>query len=113
MNEIGRKGEELTAKYLQNKNYEIIEKNYSCRFGEIDLIAKKENFICFIEVKTRKQDAFTTGFEAITVSKQRKIIKTAQYFLAYNKKYQNLQPRFDCVEVNSKTKRITYIKNAF
>ena len=78
----GRLGEQLTAEYLEEKGYEIVERNFKCRFGEIDVIAQNDRYLAFVEVKTRSADGLSHPFEAITPSKRAKVIKTAQYYLS-------------------------------
>ena len=73
-------GEDLAVKYLQNKGYKVIERNYQKRYGEIDVIALIDNTLVFIEVKTRKSISYGTPMEAITYRKLRELIKTAQYY---------------------------------
>ena len=109
----GSNGESYAAEYLQNKGYEIITRNFSSRFGEIDIVCKKDNFIVFVEVKTRGRKALISGREAVTTGKQKKIIKTALIYLSA-KGITNLQPRFDVVEIMI-TERVTveHIINAF
>ncbi|MBQ9847158.1 MAG: YraN family protein [Clostridia bacterium] len=109
----GSNGESYAAEYLQNKGYEIITRNFSSRFGEIDIVCKKDNFIVFVEVKTRGRKALVSGREAVTTGKQKKIIKTALIYLSA-KGITNLQPRFDVVEIMI-TERVTveHIINAF
>ena len=110
----GKIGEHFTAEYLQKKGYEIVDMNFKCRFGEIDIIARNEKYLAFVEVKTRKADGMTHPFESITPSKRAKVIKTAQYYLM---KFQTeLQPRFDAAAVftaDGELQRIDYIENAF
>lgn len=92
-NPRGAFGEEYAAKILSEAGYRILAKNFSCRFGEIDLIAEKDGILAFVEVKTRKKDSMVSGAQAVTTAKQRKIIATA---LIYLQRYPcNLQPRFD------------------
>ena len=109
----GSNGESYAAEYLQNKGSEIITLNFSSRFGEIDFVCKKDNFIVFVEVKTRGRKALVSGREAVTTGKQKKIIKTALIYLSA-KGITNLQPRFDVVEIMI-TERVTveHIINAF
>lgn len=95
---IGDFGEKLACDYLKSKGYEILDRNVYSRFGEIDIIAKNNEYIIFVEVKTRKEGAMVSGVEAVTLSKQKKIIKTAISYLL-DKSY-HLQPRFDIIEVN-------------
>ncbi len=113
----GAAGEILAARYLRANGYELIEVNHRSRFGEIDIIAEHAGYLAFIEVKTRGEAALYEPREAVTYSKQQKIIRTAMGYLA--KHPTELQPRFDVVEVymeNSaplKAKRIEHIENAF
>ena len=79
--EKGRLGEELAALMLEEQAYEILFRNYRCRFGEIDIIARKKGILVFIEVKTRCGNGFGEPAEAVTRSKQQKIRQTALYFM--------------------------------
>lgn len=114
---VGRFGEQSAAEYLKKKHYKIIGLNYSCRFGEIDVIAANKKYIVFVEVKLRKSDAFAEAKEFVTRSKQEKIIKTASLWLSQNET--ELQPRFDVIEIyapdgsSSKSMIINHIENAF
>ncbi|WMJ23942.1 ribonuclease HII [Paludicola sp. MB14-C6] len=113
----GALGEQTTADYLVANGYEIVAKNYHSAYGEIDIIAQKENILAFVEVKTRKEKGLATAREAVSRSKQTKIINTALMYLQENglKK----QPRFDVCEIylDSDTgtivTEVNYIKNAF
>ena len=101
-------------KYLEEKGYEIVERNFKCRFGEIDIIAQNDRYLAFVEVKTRSADGLSHPFEAITPSKRAKVIKTAQYYLISHET--NLQPRFDAAAVfteNGALVKIEYLENAF
>lgn len=113
---IGQKGEDIAVSYIKNKEYIVLDRNYHSRFGEIDIIAKKENYIVFIEVKTRHENAMVTAFESVDMIKQKKIIKTAMIYLM--KHDVNLQPRFDVIEVlfekgSGSIKAVNQIENAF
>lgn len=117
---LGVDGEALAATYLEDLGCRILERNFTSRFGEIDIIAVTPDgkYLCFVEVKTRKSDKnIATGLESISAAKQRKIIKTAEYFLVKNRRLvekENLQPRFDCIEVNVGEKvDFSLIENAF
>ncbi|MBQ8562987.1 MAG: YraN family protein [Firmicutes bacterium] len=79
--EMGRLGEEMAALMLQDQDYEIICRNYRCRFGEIDIVAMKKGVLTFIEVKSRTGTAFGEPAEAVTWSKQQKLRQTALQFL--------------------------------
>ncbi|MCQ2459688.1 MAG: YraN family protein [Ruminococcus sp.] len=112
--EIGKLGEEYVCRYLVQNGYEIAERNYRIKGGEIDIIACDSDYIVFVEVKSRKPDSLVTGFEAINKRKKGLIIKTAADFCY--KHPNQLQPRFDIAEVlidNGKVLNIDYIKNAY
>jgi len=114
---IGKQGEILAKNFLLKKDYKIIDTNYRCKLGEIDIIAVKDNKICFIEVKTRNSLAFGKPFESVNYFKQNRIKKISQLFLILNKHFQNLNPRFDVISIylpkGSKKVRLEFIPNAF
>jgi putative endonuclease len=95
---IGALGEDLAVRYLKKKFYRILERNYRSRFGEIDIIAQKKEFLVFIEVKTRNSFMIARPCESVGFSKQKKIILTAQSYIV-QKGLCNRQPRFDVIEV--------------
>ncbi|MDR0984593.1 MAG: YraN family protein [Ruminococcus sp.] len=112
--EIGNIGETCICKYLLKYGYEILKRNYVVRGGEIDIIASNENYIVFVEVKTRKENSLVSGFDAITKNKKRLIIGAAEKFIRTNKI--KLQPRYDICTVTMRgvqPVRIDYIDNAF
>ena len=79
---LGAYGEDLACKYLQAKGYVILERNFRCRrFGEIDIVASKAGVLSFIEVKTRRSSRYGKPAEAVTLAKQRKIYRVAEYYL--------------------------------
>ncbi len=114
---LGNFGEDMAALFLRRKGYRIVERNYSCKFGELDIIAQKGNYIVFVEVKLRKNADFAEAREFVTAAKQRRIISTAMLWLSQN--VSNLQPRFDVIEVyapkGKKTllPKINHIQDAF
>lgn len=114
--DIGSFGEDIAANYLKNLGYTIFERNFKCKIGEIDMIGKDNNYIAFIEVKTRYGNNYGTPGESVTYSKQLKIYKTAQFYILKNKIHK-LNFRFDVVEViidsKKNTPSIRLIKNAF
>ena len=107
----GREGEAKAADYLRRKKYEVIGANYRCRFGELDLIAKKRELVIFVEVKLRKNDRFGAAADAVTFSKQDKLRKTAASWLAAHDC--DAPTRFDVIEIYTDTGRINHIENAF
>ena len=114
---MGDKGEDLTAKYLRERGFIITKRNIHYRYGEIDIIAENAQYILFVEVKTRKNNAFVSGFSAVDIHKRRKIIATAEEYLS--KSLTELQPRFDVAEITvfgekERTEyKMNYIENAF
>ncbi len=93
----GAAGEVLAARFLRDKGYKLLSSNFRCRQGEIDIIATKDGYIVFAEVKTRQQDALYAPREAVTIAKQRRLIQTAGVYLS--RFPTDLQPRFDVIEV--------------
>ena len=113
---LGRWGEERAAEYLRKKGYTILGMNYTCRRGEIDIIAKQGKFIAFVEVKLRKDARFAQAREFVTYSKQQRIMTAAMLWLSSHET--RLQPRFDVVEVYAPQGtegpvRIEHIEDAF
>lgn len=94
--ELGAWGEERAAKYLRSKGYTILERNFRCRAGEIDIIALR-GVIAFVEVKLRRDSEFAEAREFVTPAKQRRVILTAEYWLVSHRT--ELQPRFDVIEI--------------
>lgn len=94
---LGRWGEALAAEHLRRAGYQILAANWRSRFGEIDLIAADQNYLCFVEVKLRKSAAFAEAREFVTRAKQQRIIMTAELWLGETGC--ELQPRFDVVEI--------------
>ena len=98
--EIGNNGENISVKYLTQNNYEIIERNFLCKQGELDIIAKDLNTkeIVFIEVKTRTNQKYGAPVDAVDRVKQKHIYKAAQYYL-YKNHIENVNCRIDIIEV--------------
>ncbi|MDO5018527.1 MAG: YraN family protein [Lagierella massiliensis] len=110
--DIGNFGEDIAKAYLEKKGYTLIDRNYSSSFGEIDLIMNKGEVLVFIEVKLRKNSDFGRPRDFVTSSKQKKILKTALTYMS-KKQLQELQPRFDVVEILTDNNYIEHIENAF
>jgi len=107
---LGFFGEQRAVKLLKKKRYKIIEKNYKDKIGEVDIIAEKQGFLIFIEVKTRVSDDFGRPAEAVTVAKQRKYRLMAMgYVNRFG--YEDTPIRFDVIEILGK--EINHIENAF
>lgn len=96
--QLGLKGERIAARYLMKKGYRIIEKNYSCRFGELDLIAKKGDILCFVEVKLRSSTVYGAPAESIGWKKKSRILKTIDFYL-YSHDCAKTNLRVDVIEL--------------
>ena len=114
---LGRLGEALAAQWLRERGCRILAAGWRCRQGEIDLIAREGNFLCFVEVKLRKSGSFARAGAFVDSRKQEKLRLAAQLYLAENPT--QLQPRFDVVEIyapqGTETCRpqISRVENAF
>jgi len=111
-------GEALTADYLRKRGYVIVAAKYRCRFGEIDLIARKGERLCFVEVKARSETEHGLPREFVTAAKQQKLRVTAQHYLSTHR-LDDAPCRFDVCEIYGEPERepdqirIEYIENAF
>ena len=94
---LGAFGERKAANYLRLHGYRIVDTNCRYRQGEIDIIAKRRDYIVFVEVKLRKNNAFGEAREFVTPAKQQRVIMAAQLWLQAHET--ELQPRFDVVEI--------------
>lgn len=112
---IGRFGEEIVSQFLIDRDYYIFENNFICYIGEIDIIARKSDYLCFIEVKSRYSVKYGNPRESINSYKQKKIKNIAQFFISKNKLH-NYIYRFDIAEVVFRENGeyiVNYIENAF
>ena len=113
--ERGRIGEDTCIWYLEKHGYVTLDRNVHSRYGEIDVIAENDTFLCFVEVKTRAADAVVSPVEAVDYKKQQKIVLTAQQYLQAHP--MDKQPRFDVFEVilgdDGKPKQVRLLEDAF
>lgn len=111
--EIGKIGENIATKYLEQIGYEILQRNFECKQGEIDIIAKDKEEIVFVEVKTRANMLYGKPKEAVDTIKQKHIYKSAEFYI-YIKHLENLPVRIDVIEVYKKKEKyfLNHIKNA-
>ncbi len=112
---LGNKIEDLAEVYLVKNQQTIIDRNFYSRFGEIDLITQDKDTICFVEVRHRKTDKYGSAAESITLAKQKKIQKTALFFIQKNPKFQAFNYRFDVIlsQGSSSNIQFEWIKSAF
>ena len=111
---VGLEGEKLAREYLKQQGYNILETNFYCRFGEIDIIAKINNEISFIEVKTRKQIRYGFPAESVNDYKKKHMYKSVEFYTYLYNLY-NFEISLDVIEVylfEDKEARIEHIKNA-
>jgi putative endonuclease len=102
--------EEDAAVYLIKKGYEIIARRYKTKLGEIDMIAKKKNLICFVEVKIRQTE--TEALESINFKTQQRIENAALHFISTHPEYSDFEMRFDVIAI-SKPFQIRHLDNAW
>ena len=108
----GSDAEQLAASYLRRQQLILVEQNYCCRFGEIDLIMRENKTLVFVEVRMRSSDVFGGAAASITAAKQKKLLRTARHYIAGT----NAEPacRFDVVLLSGTNGRdVKWIKNAF
>lgn len=110
----GKRGEDLAVAYLQRSGYRILERNYRCFLGEMDIIAEDGDIIVFVEVKSRKSETFGEPQEAVGLEKQKKISRISLHYLQ-QKRLETSNARFDVVAVKllPDGTRIELIRNAF
>lgn len=112
--ELGDWGEHRACIYLKKNNYCLLKRNFRTRQGEIDIIARQNDIIAFIEVKTRKSKKYGFPVEAVNKKKQKKIQSLARCFLQ-RKDYSCYRVRFDiiCIIISGNKARLRHMKNAF
>jgi len=110
----GARGEEAAARYLEKNGYRILKQNYRAAGSEVDVIALRDETVCFVEVKTRGTDDFGLPEEFVDERKRRKIIRAAKIFTG-NRAYVNHFVRFDIISVltNGNDYQINHIQHAF
>lgn len=109
---VGKIGEDLACEILVDNGYKIIARNYFARFGEIDIVAKNNDEIVFVEVKYRKDEGFGTAFDAVTKQKLKKIHKSALFFLNENN-LNDADWRIDAIGINPDTKDFEIVENVY
>ncbi|MEW6615759.1 MAG: YraN family protein [Thermodesulfobacteriota bacterium] len=111
---LGKRGEEIAVSHLKGLKYKIIEQNYTCKFGEVDIIAKDKKTLAFIEVKTRSSLEYGHPGQVVNKRKQHQISKVALNYINKND-LQNMDARFDvvAVQISEEGEKVELIKNAF
>ena len=111
MNRRGEPAENLAASFLEREGLEILERNYRCKAGEIDLIAQNGKTLVFVEVRARTSKKFGGAAESITASKRARVIRAAKYYLVRHKI--DKACRFDVVLVSGNDQRVEWLSGAF
>lgn len=117
--ELGRAAEQAACQFLEHQGLVLLEKNYRCRYGEIDLIMQHGNALVFIEVRYRSNTRYGSGSETINYQKQQKLIATASHYLQKHKQSANQHCRFDVISLTASNEKkidmakIQWISNAF
>ena len=113
----GDAGEELAVSVLKKEGYEIEARNFACKCGEIDIIARnnREELIAFVEVKSRNRTDFGLPCEAVNSAKQHRLRRTAEYYLMTHRGLSEFQPSMDIIEILRINGDVYFrhIKNAF
>ncbi len=111
MRERGRLAEDAAVTFLQQQGLTLVERNYHCRFGEIDLIARDGETLVFVEVRMRTSDAFGGAAASITASKRNKLLRAARHYLSGNPRLPVC--RFDALLISGGNSTPEWLKNVF
>ena len=111
---VGKEGEEIAEGYLKNKGFRMVERNYRCRGGEVDLIALDRRVIVFVEVKARNDASFGSPLESVHPRKQQRMTRAALIFLSEHKLHHR-DARFDVVGISFDGGKpvVEHVQNAF
>jgi putative endonuclease len=116
---IGKWGEQRAAKYLEANGFTVLESNFRCRLGEIDIVARESGALVFAEVKTRADLLYGLPCEAVNERKQKQLARVAEVYLSAHPRFvqdaETLQMRFDVIEILLLRGRvwIRHIRDAF
>lgn len=111
--DLGIKSEELAAKFLMKKGFQILERNFRCRLGEIDIVARQGSYLVFVEVRSRSSTRYGLPQESINRNKINKLRQLARFYLL-GRSADGLNVRFDVVAVNwAGEPQVTHIEDAF
>lgn len=107
----GMQYEEIAAEYLRKKGFVILQRNFCSRYGEIDLVARDGRYLVFVEVKYRATDKGGHPLEAVDARKQRRILKTADFYCLCHGYGEDMPCRFDVIGMSGE--EIIHVRNAF
>ena len=108
--DVGHAAESVALAHLQSHGLQLVERNFRCKMGEIDLIMNDGRTLVFVEVRLRNNRQHLTGAESVTRSKMQRLIRTAQYYLVTHPSNDELEFRFDVISMGA---GIDWIKEAF
>jgi putative endonuclease len=111
MNRRGEPAENLAAAFLERRGLAILERNYRCRFGEIDIVARSGALLVFVEVRARRSEAFGGAAGSITAAKRRRLVAAARHYLAARRA--DRACRFDVVLVRGAGQQVEWLTDAF
>jgi len=111
MSRRGEAAESLAADFLQRRGLTVLERNYRCRFGEIDLVARSGELLVFVEVRARTSEAFGGAAGSITATKRRRLVAAARHYLATHRA--DRACRFDVVLVRGAEQQVEWLTDAF
>lgn len=113
--QMGNTSEDIALAYLQEQGYQLVVRNFRCKTGEIDLILKKEQYLVFVEVRSRTGRDYGEPSESVNRKKQDKVRKTAQYYLYCNPQFASYYCRFDVISIvwEQGIQNLEWIKDAF
>jgi putative endonuclease len=111
MSTKGSAAEDAAARFLTGRGLELVQRNYRCRFGEIDLILREGRTVVFVEVRYRRNKAFGGAAESITASKREKLLKAARHYMAEHQRFPAC--RFDAVLLDGDNDNVEWVTNAF
>lgn len=111
MSNRGTFAEDAAAEFLTDRGLRLLERNYRCRFGEIDLVLREGGTLVFVEVRYRGSGAYGSAAESITPAKRKKLLRAARHYMAAHSEFP--QCRFDAVLLNGDTRAVDWIVNAF
>lgn len=109
--QTGRDGERVASEFLIGKGYEIVETNYRYKRSEIDIIAKKDHLLVFVEVKTKSYSSFGFPEEAVDTRKAKKVIEGADHYVHENNWKENI--RFDIIAIDNSKQEVLHLEDAF
>ena len=111
---VGKAGEDLAERYLKQQGYAVVERNYRCPLGEIDLIAVSKQAVVFVEVKTRRVDTSGTPLESVNAAKQRRLKRAALHYLSRHRLHDR-DVQFDVVGISlrSDPPAVSHVRHAF